>query len=150
MVGYGAAALVTALWLAGVESERARGQLLLWLGIFSGLAPVALALSPNLELATLSAAAMGASQGGFMTLGHAMLQQIAPDAIRGRMLGVYSWHTQGMMAGFNLVNGTLAGFTALTAPIILAAGGVGFVLIVVFSFGRLPLRQLYAKGLPAT
>ena len=150
MVGYGAAALVTALWLAGVQSERSRGQLLLWLGIFSGVTPVALALSPNLELATLSAAAMGASQGGFMALSYAMLQAIAPDAMRGRLLGVYSWHTQGFMASFNLVNGTLVGFTALTAPIIFAAGGVGFVLVVAFSFGRVPLRQLYAKGLPAS
>ena len=150
MVGYGAAALVTALFLAGVQSERTRGQLLLWLGILSGATPVALALSPNLQLAVLSAAGMGAAQGGFMTLSHAMLQSIAPDAIRGRLFGVYSWHTQGFMAGFNLVNGTLAGFTALTAPIILAAGGAGFVIVVVLSFGRVPLRQLYGKGLPAT
>ena len=150
MVGYGAAAMVTALLLAGVQSDRARGQLLLWLGILSGATPVALALSPNLELATLSAAGMGAAQGGFMTLSHAMLQTIAPDAIRGRLMGVYNWHTQGFMAGFNLVNGTLAGFTALSAPIILAAGGVGFVIVVTLSLGRVPLRQLYARGMPAT
>ena len=150
MVGYGAAALVTTLFLAGVQSDRTRGQLLLWLGILSGATPVALALSPNLQLAILSAAAMGASQGGFMTLSHVMLQTIAPDAIRGRLMGVYSWHTQGFMASFNLVNGTLVGFTALTAPIVLAAGGVAFVIVVTLSLGRVPLRQLYAKGIPAT
>ena len=150
MVGYGAAALVTTLFLAGVQSDQARGRLLLWLGIFSGVTPVALALSPNLELAILSAAAMGASQGGFMTLSHVMIQTIAPDAIRGRLMGVYSWHTQGFMASFNLVNGTLVGFTALTAPIVLAAGGVAFVIVVTLSLGRVPLRQLYAKGIPAT
>ena len=150
MVGYGAAALVTALFLAGVQGERARGRLFLWLAILSGATRFALAVSPNLELATLSAAGMGAAQGGFMALSHTMLQTIAPDAIRGRLMGVYSWHTQGFMAGFNLVNGTLAGFTALTAPIILAAGGIGFYMVVALSFGRVPLRQLYAKGLPAT
>ena len=150
MVGYGAAALVTSLFLAGVQSEQTRGRLFLWLGILSGATPLALAFAPNLELAVLATAGMGASQGGFMTLSHAMLQTIAPDAIRGRLMGVYSWHTQGFMASFNLVNGTLAGFTALTAPIILAAGGVGFVIVVVFSFARIPLRQLYYKGLPET
>lgn len=150
MVGYGAAALLTSLFLAGLQSERSRGQMLLWLGIFSGLTPIALAFSPNIELATLSAAGMGASQGGFMTLSHAMLQTIAPDAVRGRLMGVYSWHTQGFMAGFNLVNGTLAGFTALTAPIILAAGGAAFVIVVACSVSRVPLRQLYGRGLPAT
>ena len=149
MVGFGAAALVTALALAGVESERTRGRLFLWLGVASGLAPVALALSPNLPLAVLSAAAMGASQAGFMALTHAMLQAVAPDAIRGRLMGVFSWHIQGFMASFNLFNGTLAGISGITASMILGAGGIGFVAVMAFSFIRVPLRELYTKGLPA-
>ena len=85
-----------------------------------------------------------------MTLSHAMLQTIAPDAVRGRLLGVYNWHTNGFMASFNLVNGTIAGVTALTAPIILGAGGIGFLIVMTLSFARIPLRQLYARGVPAT
>ncbi len=150
MVGYGTAALITALFLAGVQSERVRGQSFLWLALLSGAAPIALAVSPNLALATLAAAGMGFAQGGFMTLSHAMLQTIAPDEIRGRLLGVYSWHTQGFMAGFNLVNGTLAEFTALNASVILAAGGIGFLAVVGLSLGRVPLRQLYRQGVPDT
>ena len=150
MVGYGAAALVTALLLAGVRSERARGQLFLWLAVSSGVTPLFLGLAPNLPLAVLAAAGMGFAQGGFMTLSHSMLQSIAPDAIRGRLMGVYSWHTQGFMASFNLANGTLAAFTALTAPLVLAGGGVAFLIVVGLSMGRVPLRQLYARGVPAT
>lgn len=149
MVGFGSAAFVTALALAGVQGERTRGQLFLWLGVLSGVTPVALAMSPNLPLAVLSAAGMGMSQGGFMTLTHAMLQSIAPDAIRGRMMGVYSWHIQGFMAGFNLINGNLVAFTGLTAPIVLGAGGLGFLLVMAFSFGALSLRHLYGSGVPA-
>ena len=150
MVGYGAAALVTALYLAGVQSERTRGQLFLWLAILSGATPVALALSPNLVLATVAAAGMGFAQGGFMTISHSMIQTIAPDAIRGRLLGVYSWHTGGFMAGFNLINGTLVEFAALSASVVLAAGGVAFMLVVSLSLGRVPLRQLYRNGVTAT
>ncbi len=84
-----------------------------------------------------------------MTLSHAMLQTIAPDAIRGRLMGVYSWHTNGFMASFNMVNGVMAEFSPLTAPIILGAGGLGFLAIVILSFARVPLRQLYARGVPA-
>ena len=149
MVGYGGAALVVAMALAGVQSERTRGQLFLSLGVLSGVAPVALAMSPNLSLAILAVAGMGASQGGFMTLSHAMIQTIAPDAIRGRLMGVYTWHIQGFMASFNLVNGSLAGISGLTAPMILGAGGVGFVVMMAFSLARIPLRQLYARGVPA-
>jgi MFS family permease len=142
--------MVTAVMLAGVRSERTRGKLYLWLGVLSGLTPIGLALSPNLPLAVLSTAGMGLAQGGFMTLTHAMIQTMAPDAIRGRMMGVYSWHIQFFMASFNLVNGTLAGYTALTAPLVLGAGGVGFLIAVTLSMGRVPLRQLYSRGVPAT
>ena len=150
MVGYGSAALVTAFALAGVQSESVRGRAYLVLAILSGLAPIGLAYSPNMPVAVLSTALMGLGQGGFMTLSHAMVQTIAPDAIRGRLMGVYSWHIQGFMATFNLVNGTLVGFTALTASIVLAAGGAGFLIMVTSSMGRAPLRQLYGRGVPAT
>lgn len=150
MVGYGIGALVTILALAGVRSESVRGKLFLWLAVLSGVTPVALALSPNLTLAMLSAVGMGVSQGGFMALGAAILQSIAPDAIRGRLMGVYNLHITGFMASFNLVNGTLADVGTLTAPLILGAGGVSFVVVVALSFIRIPLRQLYFRGVPAT
>lgn len=150
MVGYGAAALVTALALAGVRSESVRGRLFLWMAVFSALTPVALAMSPNLPLAMLSAASMGVSQGGFMVISGAMLQATAPDAIRGRVMGVYNWHILGFMASFNLINGTLAELTSFTAPLILGAGGLAFLVVVTLSLGRIPLRQLYARGVPAT
>ena len=150
MVGFGVAALAAALMLAGVRTESARGKWLLWLGVASGASAVVLAMSPNLPVAILSAAAMGFAQGGFMTLSHAMIQTITPDEIRGRLLGVYSWHTNGTMAGFNLANGALAGLAGLSAPLILGAGGVGFLLVMTMSFGRIPLRQLYSRGVPTT
>ena len=148
MIGFGSAALVTSLALAGVESERTKGRLYLMFGVASGVTPIALALSPNLPLAVLSTAGMGASQAGFMALSHGMLQSIAPDAIRGRLMGIYSWHIQGFMASFNLVNGSLASLTPLTASFILGAGGAGFVMVMVFSFGAVHLRRIYAAGLP--
>ena len=146
MVAYGAPAMVTSLALAGVRGEGTRGRLFLWLGILSGLSPVALALSPNLALVILSVAVMGASQSGFMTLSGGMVQSLAPDAIRGRLMSVHGWHIQGFMASFNLVNGTLAAITALSAASILGAGGILFVIVMAGSFARVPLRQVYGEG----
>ena len=148
MVGFGGTGLLTAIALAGVQSESSRGRLFLWAGVFSGLTPFALAMSPNLPLAMLSVAAMGASQAGFMTLSHGVLQMIAPDAIRGRLMGVYSWHIQGFMASFNLINGAVASIQGMTAPIVLGTGGIGFVFVMAGSFIRVPLRHLYARGVP--
>ena len=90
-----------------------------------------------------------------MTLSHAMLQTLAPDAIRGRVLGVYTWHTTGMMASFNFVNGSLAALPIVgalpipAAPVILGVGGLGFMMVMILSFARIPLRELYARGVPA-
>ncbi len=150
MVAYGFGALVSTLGLAGVRSESARGKLFLWLLVLSGVTPVALALSPNLLLLMLSAAGMGLSQGGVMALGAAILQSIVPDAIRGRLMGVYNLQTTGFMASFNLVNATLADVGTLTAALILGAGGVSFIIVVALSFICIPLRQLYFRGVPAT
>ncbi len=149
MVGFGVAALVTALVLAGIESERTRGHLFLWLGVLSGVTPLALALSTNLPLAMLSAAAMGMSQAGFMALSHAMVQTIAPDAIRGRLIGVYGWHVQGFMASFNMINGSVASINGVAASMVLAVGGVAFVAVIAGSFSIVQLRQLYERGVPA-
>lgn len=159
MVGFGLAALIAALMLAGVRDEALRGKLLLWLGVLSGISPVALVVLPNIWptiwVAFLATAVMGFAQGGFMTLSHAMLQTLAPDAIRGRVLGVYTWHTTGMMASFNFVNGSLAALPIVgalpipAAPVILGAGGLGFMMVMILSFARIPLRELYARGVPA-
>ena len=149
MVAYGGAALVTNLALAGVQSELWRGRLFLWLGVLSGIAPISLAASTNLALGMLAVAAMGATQTGFMTLNGAMLQSIAPDAIRGRLMAVYSWHIQGFMASFNLVNGTLTSISGVTAARVLGGGGLAFLAVMAASFVRLPLRRLYARGVPA-
>ena len=149
MSAFGAGALLVAIGLAGVQNERVRGRMFLWLGVMSGLTPLALGMSPNLPLAALSAAAMGASQGGFMTLTAGMIQLLAPDAIRGRLMSVYTWHILTFMSTFNLINGTLAEVTTLTASVILAAGGIAFLMVVGGSFARVPLRQLYGQGVPA-
>lgn len=147
MVGYGAGALVTALTLAGVQGEATRGRLFLWMAVVSGIAPIALGLSPSLTLAMVTVTAMGVFQGGFMTLSGAMIQSLAPDAIRGRLMSVHSWHIQGFMASFNLFNGLLAGISGLTAAWVLGGGGVAFILVMAGSFARVPLREIYGRGL---
>ena len=149
MVGYGAGALVTALTLAGVQGEATRGRLFLWMAVISGVAPIALGLSPSLTLAMVSVTAMGVFQGGFMTLSGGMIQSIAPDAIRGRLMSVHSWHIQGFMASFNLFNGLLAGISGITAAWVLGVGGVVFIGVVVASFALVPLREIYGRGLTA-
>ena len=148
MLGLGLGGLVTSLVLAGIQSERVKGQLFLWLGVFSGLTPIALVLSPNLPLAMLSVVGMGVSQGGFMTVGMGMFQTLATDEVRGRVMALFTWHTQGFIATLNLINGLLSALTALTIPLLLGGGGIIFVIVMAGSFSMVTLRQLYGRGVP--
>ena len=95
--------------VAGINNELFKGRLFLWLGVFSGITPAILGISTNIPIALLGAFAMGATQAGFMTLTHSMIQTIIPDGVRGRVGSVYSVHVGGMMA---LSNGDADGLVA--------------------------------------
>ena len=145
MMAVGAGALVSAITLAGIRSESTRGRLFLYMGILSGVTPILLALSFNMPLALAAAAGMGASQAGFMTITHTMIQTIVPDGIRGRVAGIYSMHVGGMMASVNLINGGLADY--INAPVLLAVGGVMFIVVMFLSLQRVTIRNIYTQGL---
>ena len=145
MMAVGAGALVAVVAMAGVTNEVTKGRLFLQLGVLSGLTPAILAVSGNIPVALAGAAAMGATQAGFMTLTHTMIQTITPDGVRGRVGGVYSVHIGGMMATANLVNGGLA--DVIDAPMLLIAGGASFILVMFLSWGRVSLRRIYTVGL---
>jgi len=116
------------------------------LGAASGLTLLTLALSPNLPLALLATMGMGASQAGFMVLFHTIVQSIVPDSIRGRISALNNLHISGLMASFNLVNGSLA--EVYSAAWILGAMGAAFLVVILLSFVRMPLRRLYTAGAP--
>ncbi len=99
--------------------------------------------------AMLTAAIMGASTAAFMTLSHGMIQALAPDGIRGRVMGANTWHAQGTMAGFNAINGVLMDLPWMTVPILLSGTGFIFVAIMFGSLLAAHLRAIYAHGIPA-
>ena len=164
MMSVGLGALISIFLLAGVTSESLKGKLFLNLGVLSGLAPAVLAMSVNMPTALVAAAIMGATQGGFMTLTHTMIQSVTEDGVRGRVGAVYSVHIGGMMASANLINGWFAdiisammsslnlfGGTAfgdmLTssggASILLLGGGVAFIVVMLASWQGATIRRIY-------
>ena len=147
MMAVGAGALVGVMGLTRVQDEGVRGRLLLSAGIVSGVAPIALAVSPNLPLALLASAVMGASQGSFMTLFTTIVQSIVPDAIRGRVTSISNLHIGGFMASINLVNGSLA--DVVGAPTILVVTGMAFLMVIPLSLSSLQVRRLYTIGGPS-
>lgn len=149
MIGVGAGGIVGNLALARLQGSKSRGQLFLWVGLASGLTPIALGLMTTVSQAMLAAAIMGASTAAFMTLSHGMIQALAPDGIRGRVMGANTWHAQGTMAGFNAINGVLMDMPWMTVPILLSGTGCIFVVVMCGSLLTAHLRALYARGIPA-
>jgi len=137
------------LVLARVQDDKVRGQLFLWLGLASGLMPMIFGATTTVVQAMLAAAAMGASAAAFMTLSHGMIQALAPDGLRGRVMGANTWHAQGTMAGFNAINGVLMDMPWMTVSLLLSSTGFIFVAIMFGSLLASHLRAIYARGIPA-
>ena len=146
MIGIGAGSLLSSFGLAGINSNQVRGRTFFVLGVLSGISPMMMGLSTSLSLAMAAAFFVGFAQAGFMTLSSAMVQQMVPDHIRGRVMAVYSWHIQGFMASFNLINGILADTAWLNATRILGGFGSIFAGLMTFSIFHRPLRKVYNHG----
>jgi len=141
IAGVGGGAFISSIFLAGIRNEATRGRVFLVFGVTSGLGPIALALSSSQVLSIAATVFMGVNQAGFMTITHAIIQSIAPDEMRGRISGVYSVHVGGSMALANLTNGGLTDL--VNAPLVLAAGGIIFIVLITSSAGLAPLRRIY-------
>ncbi len=142
MMGIGAGSVVGVVAVAGLQGAAMRGQALLISGLLSGASMLVLAISGNVEVAIIGAAAMGASQAAFMAIAIAMIQSIAPDGMRGRITGLEQINIGGNMAILNLVNGFAV--DAVGAPAVLSVLGVGFVIVVAVSLGIATLRAIYS------
>ena len=150
MMGAGTGAvLATTFGISRIHGQKARGSLLLWVGLLSGISPLGLAFANSIPLAVLAAAGIGASTAAFMTLTTATIQSIVPDGLRGRISSVNMWHTQAMMAAFNLVNPALTDVSWINAPKIIGATGLIFVGVMILSLFLGTLRNIYLRGLPA-
>lgn len=146
MMSVGAGGLVSSLFIAGVREDWLRGRLLLVAGVISGGSMLALAASPNILTASLSAVAMGASQAAFMTLLAAMVQMMAPDAMRGRISGLNQINIGGTMALVNLGNGFIA--DAAGSSVVLTTLGISFMVVMLVSVLVTTLRNVYVGGVP--
>jgi MFS family permease len=148
MIGVGAGAVLGNLTLARAKGQSIRGRLLA-LGFLSGLTPLLLGSTGNLYTAMLASVAVGASTAAFMTISHSIIQALAPDGIRGRVMSANTWHVQGATSAFNAINGLLMDVPWMTAPLLLTGTGMLFVVLMLGSLLIIHLRTIYTHGIPA-
>ncbi len=125
LVGLGS--ILGALPLMVVKNLRVRGSLYLISALASGLSTAALGLSHSPAAAVVTALAVGASQGMFMTIAFAEVQERSSEEFRGRVSAIYLLLAGGAMAVANWGYGFLG---AVVEPAhILAGMGAAFVLV---------------------
>ena len=92
---------------------------------------------------------IGATQAGFMTISHTIIQSLTDDSVRGRVAGVYSVHVGGSMAITNMIGAAIS--DVFSASAVLVVGGLLFLVAMVISFGSGTLRRVYfpATAVPA-
>jgi predicted MFS family arabinose efflux permease len=144
LAGVGAGSLVASIFISGIQTSKARGNVLVITGLLSGLGQTVLALTSVLWLAIFAAALMGGAQAAFMTMTQAVTQATAADEYRGRVASINTVALGGMMASVNLINGSLA--DSFGAADILFWEGLVFVGIMLVSLFAVTGRRVYGRS----
>jgi MFS family permease len=145
LVASGIGALGAALYLAFARERRDPAPLIVGAAAVEMLAILVFALNTSYALALLLMVAIGAATLLLQSFNNTTLQLSAPDRIRGRVMGAYSFGTQGL----RIVNGPLLGLlaTAFTPPIAVAGSaiavlaGLGAIVVAVPQLLRRPDRS---------
>jgi len=144
MMGVGTGAFIASVFVSGIQTSKARGNMMVSMGLLSGLGQVALAMTGNLWFAFVAAAVMGGAQAAFMTMGQAVTQSIAADEFRGRVASINSFSLGGVMAIMNLLNASLA--QSMRSASLLLAEGLIFASVIVVSLSLVTGRRVYGRG----
>ncbi len=147
MAATGLGALAAAVLLAFRASARGLGR---WVALSAsgfGLSLVLFTLSRSLWLSVALLSLVGFCMVLQMAASNTLLQTLAPDALRGRVMAVYSMMLMGMAPFGALLAGAAA--SRIGAPAALAAGGaVSFLGALLFAT-RLPRLRVEARALIA-
>lgn len=119
----GVGALAGALSLAFRSSARGLGRWIAWCAMGFGAALIAFSLSRSFPLSVLIMPPVGFTLMVEMASSNTLIQMMIPDALRGRVMSVYSMMFMGMAPIGALIGGTLAHH--LGAPLTVALGGGG-------------------------
>jgi MFS family permease len=147
MAATGVGALASAALLAFRASARGLGRWVAMSASGFGLSLVLFTLSRSLWLSVVLLTVVGFCMVLQMAASNTLLQTLAPDALRGRVMSVYSMMLMGMAPFGALLAGAAA--SRVGAPAALAAGGaVSFLGALLFAT-RLPRLRVEARALIA-
>ncbi|MDE3102934.1 MAG: MFS transporter [Chloroflexota bacterium] len=146
LVATGIGAILGAVYLAYAPEARRKGLFVTAAAVLNMAAILVLMFAGQYAIAFAVMVVAGLAAVLMQSVTNTTLQLSAPDRIRGRVMGAYSFGSQGM----RVVNGPLLGGLATMLGVPLAVGGsAAFVLLLLGAFA-LAIPQLRSSEAPAT
>jgi predicted MFS family arabinose efflux permease len=141
MMAYsGAGAVAGALVVAWLGQFKRMGRALLTVQIAFGALVLAFSLSRTLWLSHTLLFFSGAALIMVFSLVTSLVQLIAPNEMRGRVMSIYMVAFRGGMPLGALISGYAASVTS--APVVLAVNGVFLCIVAAYFFARTPVRDV--------
>jgi predicted MFS family arabinose efflux permease len=140
LVGSGIGAVAAALYLAYARDRRHSGRFIVAAAMAEMAAILVFAFSTNYALSFLLLIVVGGAAVLTQSLTNTKIQLSAPNDLRGRVMGAYTFGTQGM----RVLNGPLLGGAAILfgAPLAVAGAAAAVFAGLAAIFARVPqLRQ---------
>lgn len=120
-IGLGLGSILGTLSLSLLRGQIALGAVLVITGFGSGLSMVLFALTTRPEAAFVATILVGSAQATYMALSAVFVQQVVPDAMRGRVMSIYSMLAGGDMALANFGFGWLSDIVGVR-PLLIVPG----------------------------
>ncbi len=139
VMGVGAGAIVGAFGVSLIRRPSLQGGALAITGMGSGLAMIILGSATSPAVAVAGAVLAGATQASYMTISNTLVQQVVPDALRGRVMSIFTMLAAGFMAFMNLGFGWLADTVGVKPLMIIP----GLAWIVIFAVAAIFLTELH-------
>ena len=145
VMGIGAGAIVGTLAISMVREQAVQGYTLFAVGVGSGVAMVIMGMATSPEVAMVGAVLAGGTQATYMAISQMLVQQVVPDALRGRVMAIYTMMAAGHMAFVNLGFGSIADEVGVRSLMVIP-GLLWIGVFVVAAFLLSDLRHVLLRG----
>ncbi len=143
MSAYGSGALIGAVYLLNKKNVLGLGKLIAFAVMIFGAGMISFSLSRALWLSIIIMMISGMGMMLHVASTNTLLQTIAEENKRGRVMSFYAMAFRGMAPFGSLLSGSLAGL--IGAPATLILGGAGCIIGVSFYFKRLPFLRTFVR-----
>ena len=145
VMGLGAGAILGTLAISMVRDQALQGYALATVGVGSGLAMLVMGIADSPVIVVAGAVLAGATQATYMAISQMLVQAIVADALRGRVMAIYTMMAAGHMAMVNLAFGGLADSVGVRPLMVVPALlWVGIFLVAAFLLSD--LRHVLRRG----